>query len=97
MAVIDIVRFRLKGGLDRAAFEALNERSQREIAPTLPGLERREATVSDDGEWVLVLRYADRESATRGPSADTGEIARRFMAAIDPTTMSMAHYEVVSE
>lgn len=97
MAVIDIIRFRLNEGSDRVAFEALNERFQREIAPSLPGLERREATLSEDGEWVLVLRYADLESALRGPSADTSEIAGQFMAAIDPSTMSMAHFEVVSE
>lgn len=97
MAVVDIVRFRLKDDTDVEAFRALNERFQREIAPTLPGLERREATIGADGEWLLVLRYQDLESATRGPAADTSPLAGAFMDAIDPASMSMAHYEVVSE
>ena len=46
MSVIQIVRFRISDGVDNTSFRALNERFQREIAPKLPGLVRREATVS---------------------------------------------------
>ena len=41
MAVIEIVRFRTKTGVDEAEMTAVYERFQREIAPVLPGLERR--------------------------------------------------------
>ena len=97
MAVIELVRFRVKDGADEAAFRALNERFQREIVPTLVGLERREAAVSDDGEWLLVLRYADMDSARRGPEADTSDLSGQFIAMIDMASMSMAMSEIVSE
>ena len=69
MAVIELVRFRVNDGVDEDAFRALNDRFQREVVPTLPGLERREATRAEGGEWLLVLRYADMASAERGPQA----------------------------
>ena len=98
MAVIEIVKFHTKAGTDEAAFAALNERFQREIAPQLPGLERREAAKGADGEWLLVLRYRDMESAKRGPQLDRGmEVAGAFISMIDMPTMSSTHHTVMSE
>lgn len=98
MAVIEIVRFQTKPGTDQAAFVALNERFQREIAPQLPGLERREAAQGAAGEWLLVLRYKDMESAKRGPQLDKGmEVAGAFMSMIEMPTMSSTHHTVMSE
>ena len=98
MAVIEIVRFHTKPGTDEAVFAALNERFQHEIAPQLPGLERREAAQGADGEWLLVLRYKDMESAKRGPRLDRGmEVAGAFMSMIDMPTMSSSHHRVISE
>lgn len=57
MAVIEIVRFRLKDSADEDEFRTLNERFQQEVVPTLAGLERREASRAVDGEWILVPRY----------------------------------------
>ncbi len=98
MAALEIVRFRTKPGADQQEFEDLNERFQREVAPSLPGLERREATRSEDGEWLLVLRYRDMESATAGPRQDAGnEVAGAFMSMIEPSSMSVSRHLVVSE
>jgi len=97
MAVIQIVRFRLNDGVAEPAFRALNERFQREVAPTLPGLVRREATRSADGDWVLVLRYADEETAHRAGRADTSDVARAFMQMINMSTMSASFFDLVSE
>lgn len=97
MAVIQIVRFRLNDGVEDTAFRALNERFQREVAPKLPGLVRREATVSEDGEWVLVLRYTDLESAHKAGKSDTSDISRTFMTMINMSTMSASFYTIVSE
>jgi len=97
MAVIEIVRFRLKDGADEGEFRVLNERFQREVVPTLPGLERREATRAQDGEWILILRYRDVETADRGPAADTSELSGRFIAMIDMASMSAGRAEIVSE
>ena len=97
MAAIQIVKFRLAAGNDLAAFRALNERFQREIAPILPGLQRREASVSPDGEWVLVLRYADVEHAKKAGQSDTSETAQSFMKMIDMSSMSASFTKIVSE
>ncbi len=97
MAVLQLVRFRTQFEVNEDEMLALNERFQREVTPTLPGLQRREATLSEDGEWLLVLRYSDMEHATAGPRADTGPIAQEFMSKIDMATMSVSFVPVVSD
>ena len=97
MAIIQLVRFRLAAGVDHDQFRALDERFQREVAPQLPGLLRREATRTADGEWVLVLRYLDLDSAHRAGKSDTSDISQSFMKMIDMKTMSASFSEVVSE
>ncbi len=96
MAAIQLVKFRLNAGVSEDEFRALNERFQREVAPKLPGLVRREATTAD-GEWLLVLRYTDLESAHKAGRSDTGEISKQFMSFIDMSTMSASFYDLVSE
>jgi hypothetical protein len=76
---------------------AINEHFQREVAPTLAGLERREAILGQDGKWVLVLRYSDMEHATGGRARDTSEVAQEFMSKIDMTSMSASFHPIVSE
>ncbi len=96
MAVIQLVRFRLAAGVEEDQFHALNERFQREVAPKLPGLERREATRAADGEWVLVLRYADLDSARAAGKSDKSDLSQSFMKMIDMKTMSASFSEIVS-
>ncbi|NNJ12899.1 hypothetical protein EKD04_021460 [Chloroflexales bacterium ZM16-3] len=97
MAVMQIVRFRLNTGVDEGEFNAINERFQREVAPTLPGLVRREATRSADGEWLLALRYTDEATAKRAGRGDTGDVSNALMSKIDMSTMSAGFFEIVSE
>lgn len=97
MAAIQLVRFKLAAGVDVNEFNALNERFQREVAPHLPGLERREATIGADGEWVLVLRYRDLEAAKKGGRSDTSELSKKFLGMIDVKTMSASFLDIVSE
>ncbi|MCA9941770.1 MAG: hypothetical protein KC418_24195 [Anaerolineales bacterium] len=97
MNVIQIVRFKLNAGVDEAAFRAINERFQKEVVPTLPGLLRREATVGENGEWLLVLRYDTMENARGGAQRDTSEMAHTFMSFIDMRTMSAGFFTIVSE
>ncbi|MDZ4762907.1 MAG: hypothetical protein SGI73_00050 [Chloroflexota bacterium] len=97
MATLQIVRFKVNAGVNESEFRALNERFQREVAPTLPGLVRREATLSTDGEWVLVLRYTDMDSAHKAGRSDTSEIAQQFMKSINMSTMSASFHEIMSE
>jgi hypothetical protein len=96
-AAIQIVRFHPKPEVAHDDIIAVNERFQREVAPKLPGLERREACVTDDGEWVLVLRYSNMELATAPPADHGMEVAALFMQMIDMSGMSSSFQTVVSE
>ena len=58
---------------------------------------RREATCADDGEWVLVLRYTDKATATKAGRNDTSELAHSFMSQINMSSMSAGFYEIVSK
>jgi hypothetical protein len=95
-AVIHTIRFRIKDGVEPAEALAVNERFQREVAPTLPGLERREAAVAADGEWLLINRYQTLETA-QARNAASGPAAEAMMAMIDPTTMSSSFATVISD
>ncbi len=96
MAVLQIVKFNINSDVNRDDFLALNKRFQDEVAPHLPGLERRESSVSDDGKVMLVLRYESMETATAGPKADAGnEVAQKFMTMVDMSTMSAEFYPIV--
>lgn len=97
MAVIQIVRFKLNEDSNVEAFQALNERFQREVVPTLPGLIRREATVSPDGEYLLVLRYKDIESAQKAGGSDTSDVSKQFMSHINMATLSVSFHTIISE
>ena len=96
-AAVQIVRFRPKPEVTPDVMIAMNERFQREVAPTLAGLERREACVTDDGEWVLVLRYSSMELATAPPGDHGMQVAGLFMQMIDMSTISASFQTVVSE
>jgi hypothetical protein len=97
MAVLQIVRFRLNPGVDEREFRALNERFQREVVPTMTGLVRREATRTEDGEVVLVLRYADMQSAKGAGTSNPHEVAQAFIKMIDPKTRAGSLLEIISE
>lgn len=96
-AVLQFVRLTPKSDVDPAAFMAVNERFQREVAPILPDLERREAAVDSDGVWTLVLRYSSMEAATRPPADHGMEVAEQFMSMIDMSSMSVSFSTIVSE
>jgi hypothetical protein len=96
-AVLQFVRFSPKSDVAPDDFVAINERFQREIAPILPGLTRREATVDADGSWTLVLRYTDMDAATQPPADHGMEVAGAFMSMIDMSTMSVSFSTIVSE
>ena len=96
-AVLQLVQFTPKSDVDPDEFAGLNERFQREIAPLLPGLERREASIDADGRWTLVLRYSSMEEATRPPADHGMEVAGLFMSLIDMSTMAVSFSTIMSE
>ncbi len=97
MPVLQLVRFRSKATVSDDEMRAINERFQREVAPKLPGLLRREATVTPDGDWLLVLRYQDAESARQAAGEDTSEVSGLLMSNIDMGTLQVSFHPIVSE
>jgi hypothetical protein len=97
MSVLQIVRFRPRPDTAPAALEAMNLRLQIENGPRLPGLQRREASRSADGEWAVVMRWADVESAKKPLSEAAAELSKAFMAMVDPSTLSVAFFDLKSE
>lgn len=96
MAVLQIVKFNLKSSDSLEAFIALNQRFQDEVAPHIPGLERRESSISGDGKATLFIKYRDMESATAGPKADSGNpIANDFMSMVDMSSMSAEFFPLI--
>lgn len=93
MSVLQIVRFKTTPD----AIAAINARFQREVAPKLPGLQRREAGVTPDGEWLLVLRYDTAEAAKAAMGADTSDVSGKLMAMIDKSTLKVEFVDLRSE
>jgi hypothetical protein len=97
MTALHIVRFRTRPDVAEADIVEINERFQREIAPVLPGLERREAARTADTGWVLVLRHVDMETATAPPADHGMEVAGALFSMIHMSTMSSEFLTVVSD
>lgn len=89
MAILQIVRFRTLPEIQESEITAINERFQREVAPKLPGLKRREAGVTPDGEWVLALYYESADLAKAAMGADTSDVSGKLIAMIDRATLKI--------
>ena len=64
--VIEILTFRLAGGVDVAAFTALDVRVQTEVAYQQPGMLRRTTGRNDEGRWLILQVWASSEAAAAG-------------------------------
>jgi hypothetical protein len=49
------------------------------------------------GMSCLVLRYSDMQSASRAMQADSSDVSQALIALIDSDSMSVGHYEIVSD
>jgi hypothetical protein len=95
MPVLQVVKFRIKAETEPSTFEALDARFQREVAPHMEGLLRRESACAPEGDWVIVNLWADRASAMKPPTANL-EFAKAAMSHVDPSTAVAAFYDVKS-
>lgn len=91
--MLEIARFKVTEGADVAA-------AARAIDPWLAGqpgfVSRALAGPDDDGTYTDVVRWLDRQSAMAAmAAAEQSPEAARFMAIVDPTSVSMSHVELV--
>jgi hypothetical protein len=92
--VIEIMRFRLKEGVDESDFQRVDARLQVEFAYQQPGLRRRTTARSDDGEWVVVdLWRSAADSDACLERWDESELVGEFMAYVDRETVATARYQ----
>jgi hypothetical protein len=97
MPVLQVVRFRPKADTTPTALEAMNLRLQLENGPRLSGLQRREASRSADGEWAVIMRWTDVESARKPLQGEAAELSKSFMSMVDMSTLSIGFYALQSE
>jgi hypothetical protein len=96
IAIMQIIRFRALPEVTEAEVEAMNDRFQQEVAPKLPGLKRREAGVTPDGEWVLVLHYDSADQARAAMGVDKTDVSGKLMAMMDKPTIKIDLVDVRS-
>jgi hypothetical protein len=92
-SVIEILRFRLAGGVDEAAFVAADKRVQAEFAYQQPGLVRRTTARGDDGDWIVVDIWRNESDADAADGRwGTDPSAALFMSLIDPSSVETTRY-----
>lgn len=97
MAVIEIARMRLRPGVADEAFVAQNRIVDRDHVRAQPGFVSRELARSADGEWIVVVHWDTPEAADASMATfASAPAAARFMALVDPDTLSMRRYLLLS-
>ena len=97
MTVLEIVRFRAAADVSVEQLREINIRFNAEEAPRIPGLLRREASVDDEGNWVVAVRFDTMEHAIGGPRPDRGPAATDLLAAIDRATFTVERFTIAAE
>lgn len=88
---IELVQFRLKAGVDEAAFLEAAADTQRAIT-RLPGFLGRELLRDDDGIWVDIVHWRSKAEALAAAETFGGlPEAAAFASMIDETQMTMLH------
>ena len=96
MATIETIRFKLREGVRESDFVTFNREVQTEYMELQPGFISRESSLSDDGEWLVVVHWASDEDATATINAFYGAPqAQAFLGAVDVDTVVSARYHLV--
>jgi hypothetical protein len=90
MSVIEIQRFRLSPGVDRAAFVEADGRAQVDVAYRQPGLVRRTTASGDDGSWLVITLWV---SATHAEAAVSP--LEQLASFVDGKTIETARYTTI--
>jgi hypothetical protein len=92
--VLEIMRFRLKEGVDEAEFRVADARLQTEFAYHQPGLRRRTAARSAEGEWLVIDLWRSAADADACLELWEGDpVVEAFMAFVDARSVQDARYE----
>ena len=90
---IEIVRFKLKDGVDLKTFITQNKYVEQNLVSKMPGFVSRETAQSADGEWAVILHWQGPEDAQNSMNKFVAAPeAKEFTALIDMDTFSMTRY-----
>lgn len=96
--MIEVMRFRLRSGIDEAAFRQADARLQTEFAYRQPGLARRTTARGADGEWIVIDLWrsaADAEACASRWDADPAVAS--FMALVDAGSVRTERYRELDD
>lgn len=91
--MIEVMRFRLRPGVDEGAFREADARLQSEFAYQQAGLLRRTTARSADGEWMVVdLWRSPADADACAARWDDDSSVQAFMALVDPASVESVRY-----
>lgn len=94
--VIEVASFRLREGVDEAAFLDADAAVQVEAAPFCPGFVRRTMTRGDDGGWAVHTMWGSTEMADEAAVQIAEHPAgRRLASLIDESTLERRRYSTL--
>lgn len=98
MSVLETIRFHLREGVSDEDFLGRNQTVEREYMAKRPGFSARWTSKSATGEWLVVVRWNSVAEA----EATINEFLKapqtqEFLAVVDPSTVSLGHYELVED
>ena len=90
MAHIELAKYKLLPGVDPSTLAEVEQQIQTEVGPQHPGYLGRELFRAADGSYVLLMRWADAQSAsTWNTTLFASEAGRKLGSLVDPQSMSM--------
>jgi hypothetical protein len=91
-----MMAFRLRDGVDREAFRALDARVQTEFAYQQPGLLRRTTACSADGEWLIVRLWdTDAHVEAAHDYWRNSPLSAEFIAYVQVDSIRPGRYETL--
>ncbi|MCW2765462.1 MAG: hypothetical protein JWO11_1421 [Nocardioides sp.] len=90
---VEIVNFRLKGGVDVDTFKAENAKMEHAFLGHLHGFKTRSTSATEDGQIAVVLHWAHAEDAQSSMDKFVGNPdTKDFTDLIDMDTFVMTRY-----
>jgi hypothetical protein len=95
MAVVEIMAFSLKPGVDADAFLASDKRVQTELVPNRAGFVRR-TTARRDGSWLVVTLWASEAAAVAFDQETAGDDVRQaFEGHIEAASLRTKRFDTL--
>lgn len=93
---IEVVRFKLKKGVDRGEFENRNRFVEQNLVSKMPGFVSRETAISQEGEVAVLLHWESPDAAQNSMNKFvSAPEAQEFEKLIDMDTFTMTRYQKV--